>query len=64
MEFLNDLIRLGPSSRFGLLLHWYRGSVEGERIKIKHRERVKLPRTRIQNGSVRIEEDVLYEVVR
>lgn len=34
IEFLNDLIGSGPSPRFGLLLHWYRGSVEGERIKI------------------------------
>ena len=63
IEFLDDLIRCGPSSRFGLLLHWYGGSVEGERIKIKRRERVKLSELNPER-LMRIEEDVLYEVVR
>ena len=63
IELLNDLIRSGPSPRLGLLLHWYHGSVEGERIKIKRRERLRLPEVKSEL-LMRIEEDVLYEVVR
>ena len=62
IEFLNDLIS-GPSPRFGLLLHWYRGSIDGERIKIKRRERVRLSEVNPER-LMKIEEDVLYEVVR
>jgi len=63
IEFLNDLIRFGPSPRFGLLLHWYAVSIEGERIKIKRRERFRLSELNPER-LMRIEEDVLYEVVR
>jgi hypothetical protein len=63
IQFLNDLIRSGPSPRFGLLLHWYHGSVESERIKIQRRETIRFSELNPAR-LMKIEEDVLYEVVR
>jgi hypothetical protein len=63
IEFLNDLIGFGHAPRIGLLLHWYGGTIEGERIKIKRRERVRLAEVNPER-LMKIEEDVLYEVVR
>jgi hypothetical protein len=62
IAFLNDLIASGPSPKVGLLLHWYHGSLEGERIDIKRRERVRLSEINPER-LMKIEEDVLYEVV-
>jgi hypothetical protein len=61
--FLNNLVKSGHVSRFGLLLHWYHGSVEGERIKIQRRETVRLSELNPAR-LMKIEEDVLYEVLR
>ena len=63
IEFLNDLVGFGHAPRIGLLLHWYGGTIEGERIKIKRRERVRLAEVNPER-LMKIEEDVLYEVVR
>jgi hypothetical protein len=63
IEFLDDLIRSGRSPKLGLLLHWYRGSVEGERIKIKRRESFRISEVKPEL-LMKIEEDVLYEIVR
>jgi hypothetical protein len=62
IELLNELIGSGPAPRVGLLLHWYHGSIEGERIKIQRRERVRLSEVNPER-LMKIEEDVLYEVV-
>ncbi|MEW6306755.1 MAG: hypothetical protein AB1705_25085 [Verrucomicrobiota bacterium] len=47
----------------GLLLHWYSGDLESERIPIK--SRVKLPNDdQLSNALYRIEEDTIYEIHR
>lgn len=63
IEFLNDLIGSDLSPRFGLLVHWYHGGIEGERIKIQRREKVRFSEVTPER-LMKIEEDVLYEVVR
>jgi hypothetical protein len=63
IEFLNHLIASNLSPRLGLLLHWYHGGIESERIKIQRREKVRLSEVNPER-LMRIEEDVLYEVVR
>jgi hypothetical protein len=62
LGFLNDLFDSKHVQKFGLLLHWYHTSLEGERIRIQRRE--KLRRSDLTAERLRrIEEDVLYEIV-
>lgn len=42
INFVTDLLKSGKAPRLGLLLHLYRGGIESERVKILHRENVKL----------------------
>ena len=57
-----ELINVRQIPMVGLLLHWYHGSVEGERIKIQRRERFRLSEVTAER-LMKIEEDVLYEIV-
>jgi hypothetical protein len=61
IALLNELINIRQIPAVGILLHWYHGSVESERIKIKRRHRVKLAEI-TPEWLMRIEEDVLYEI--
>jgi len=62
VRFLNDLFDSRHAHKFGLLLHWYHTSVEGERIKIQRREKLRLSEVNAER-LMKIEEDVLDEVV-
>jgi hypothetical protein len=57
-----ELINVRQIPTMGLLLHWYHGSVETERIKIQRRERLRLSEVTAER-LMKIEEDVLYEIV-
>lgn len=59
---INDLIGSKLTPRLSILLHLYHGAIESERIKIQRRERVKLAEVSSER-LMKIEEDVLYEVV-
>ncbi|HKP82048.1 MAG TPA: hypothetical protein VJT69_08515 [Pyrinomonadaceae bacterium] len=58
----NELIRVRQIPTVGLLLHFYHGTVEGERIKIQRRERLRLSEVTAER-LMKIEEDVLYEII-
>jgi hypothetical protein len=58
----DELINVRQIPTMGLLLHWYHGSVETERIKIQRRERLRLSEVTAER-LMKIEEDVLYEIV-
>jgi len=60
--FISDLLKSGYTSRIGLLLHWYHGSVESEQIQIQGKEKVKLAELSPEQ-LMRMKEDVLYEFV-
>lgn len=62
INFVTDLLKSGKAPRLGLLLHLYRGGIESERVKILHRENVKLAELNPER-LMRIKEDVLYEFV-
>jgi hypothetical protein len=62
VEFINELLKTKHTPQFGVLLHWYHTSIEGERIKIHRKERVRLSDLNAER-LLRIEEDVLYEFV-
>jgi len=59
---LRELINVRQIPMVGLLLHWYHGSVESERINIQRRERFRLSEVTAER-LMKIEEDVLYEIV-
>jgi hypothetical protein len=62
VEFLSDVLRSGRTPRIGLLLHWYRGTVEGERLHLVRQER--LPLTHLNTDHLlRLNEDVVYNYV-
>lgn len=63
IDLLRDLLNSGAGPRIGLLLHWYRGSVESERVALKGVRRVAIS-TLNPDQLMGIEEDVLYEFVR
>ena len=58
----NSLLKSKLARKVSLLLHWYSGSIEGERIRIQRREKVRLSEVTSER-LMRIEEDVLYEFV-
>ena len=58
----NELINVRQTPTIALLLHWYHGSVDTERIKIQRRERLRLSEVTAER-LMKIEEDVLYEFV-
>jgi hypothetical protein len=60
--FLKELINVRRIPMVGLLLHWYNGGVEAERINFQRRERLRLSEVTTER-LMKIEEDVLYEIV-
>lgn len=62
-DFINRLFTETTIDTFGLLLHWYSGSVDYERIKINRRERVpKIDLTGMK--LLEMEEDSLYLICK
>jgi hypothetical protein len=59
---VKELINIKQIPMVGLLLHWYHGAVESERIEIQRRERLRLSEVTAER-LMRIEGDVLYEIV-
>jgi len=62
VELLNSLLQTKRAAKFSLLLHWYQGRIESERIRIQRREKVRLSEVTSER-LMRVEEDVLYEFV-
>ena len=62
LGFLNAAITQGATRSIGLLLHWYGGAVETERIDIGSRTQVRLAQAN-EDVLRRMEYDVLYEFV-
>ena len=63
LGFLRAAVAGGLAGSVGLLLHWYGGGVESERIDLKNRTRVplgELDETVLRN----MEYDHLYEIRR
>jgi len=61
--FLNEIFERNKINKFGLLLHWYSGGLNAERIKLKNKHRSKIKD--ISPAFFKhIEEDVLYEIVK
>ncbi len=62
-DFLSDLLHSGCTPRVGLLLHWYKGRVDTERIDVTGWERVALPNL-TKDRLLHMREDVIYTFVR
>ena len=62
IDLLRDLLDSGATPRVALLLHWYRGNVESERISIRDRVQVEIHGLDPEK-LMRMEEDVLYNFV-
>jgi len=63
IQYINQLFNETKITHFGLLLHWYSGGVESERIKLKDRKKIRI--TDIKPDTLlKIEEDVVYDIVR
>lgn len=63
VDFLTTALKSGNTDRIGLLLHWYKGSLTNERIKLKNI--VTTPILEITPDCLlQIEEDTLYNFVR
>lgn len=60
LAILNEMLNSGKTRAVGLLIHWYSGRLESERIHIKKRDK-----TRVRDASpemmLHLEHDVLYE---
>jgi hypothetical protein len=59
VQFLTDVLRSGHTSRIGLLLHFYRRTVESERIDLLRQEPVPVQRLNAEH-LLHLEEDVVY----
>ena len=58
-EFVTETLLLGKARRVGLLLHWYRGFTDAERITLARRETIPLERI-TPDLFLDFEDDVLY----
>jgi hypothetical protein len=63
VAFLRAVLEAGDVASVGLLLHWYRGGVDSERIRLASRRGVPL-RELSADLLLGIEEDVLYDFQR
>lgn len=60
VTLVREVLGSGATPRIGLLLHWYAGGVESERIQLKSQRQV--PRSELTPELLmRMDEDVLYE---
>jgi len=58
-----DIPALSAVDYVGLLLHWYSGSVDGERIQINRRTKILLDEG-LADALYHVEEDIVYEIHR
>lgn len=63
IDYINNVFTETKTQYFGLLLHWYKGGLEDERIKLKDRIKVKLSEL-TPDILLKMDEDVIYEVRR
>ena len=63
IDYINKVFTETKTQHFGLLLHWYKGGLEDERIKLKDRIKVKLSEL-TPDTLLKMDEDVIYEVRR
>jgi hypothetical protein len=63
IDYMNKIFTETGIEHFGLLLHWYKGGLESERIKLKDRIKVKI-RDLTPDTLLNMDEDVIYEVRR
>jgi hypothetical protein len=63
IQFISEIINTGLSNNLGILLHWYSGTLETEKINIQNIVKIGLSE---MNSSVILnaEEDVLYTFVK
>jgi hypothetical protein len=60
LTFIRAVLETGRTHRFGLLLHWYCGGIETERINLRDTRRLPIAQV-TPDTLMEIEEDVLYE---
>lgn len=58
-QFIKTFLPANPGKALGILLHWYSGSLEDEKIEIKSIERIPLSEE-LEKNLLSIREDVLY----
>jgi hypothetical protein len=63
INFLHQLLDSGLTSRIGLLIHWYKGGLESEQIKIKKKLMIDVNSLNIEI-LMNLKEDVLYEFIK
>ena len=63
IDYINKVFAGTKIEHFGLLLHWYKGGPESERVKLKDRVIIKLKRL-TPDTLLKMDEDVIYEVRR
>jgi hypothetical protein len=63
IDYLNKIFTGTSIRHFGLFLHWYKGGLEDERIKIKNRIKIRLSDL-TPDSLLKMDEDVIYEVWR
>jgi hypothetical protein len=60
INFLRELLDTGLTSRVGILIHWYKGGLDAEQIKIKKTQRINVESISAEL-LMNLKEDVLYE---
>ncbi len=63
LTYLRNLFEQTSVSHFGLLLHWYKGGLENEKIKLNERRKVRISEV-TEDILLNIDEDILYDIVR
>lgn len=63
INYLSKVFNKTKIQHFGLLLHWYKGGLESERINIKDRIQIRIFEL-TADTLLKMEEDVIYEVRR
>ncbi|MFM7855005.1 MAG: hypothetical protein ACKO96_24535 [Flammeovirgaceae bacterium] len=63
INYLNQVFKETKIQHIGLLLHWYKGGLESERIKVKDRIRIRI-NDLTGDTLLKMDEDVIYEVWR
>jgi len=63
IEYLKKIFTSTKVQHFGLLLHWYNGGLESERIKLKDRIKIKVSEL-TPDALLKMNEDVVYDVWR
>jgi hypothetical protein len=63
MNFFNDLFNKTDIRYFGILLHFYKGGIASERIKIKNREKICFD-SLCDKLLLEIDEDIIYDIIK